>query len=919
MVRKYLFIGLFTLVCAGLAGVILLKRTEKITPVELVQAVPGDAILFIEKADYAYLTEVFLPGSRIWVDFVNTSGKARLDSLFGSLRVRVEGNQPLHDYLSRKGISLSVHLLGKERLAPLLYIHYAGSFSDHEFEQMVRSLLEEGSMVNERRYESEELIEVSASPGSIPGRFTFACVNGICLVSPSSLLVEESIRTIHASPGTVVDPGLQLVRETAGRHVHANLYINYPKLHQLFYPLIRQESWDRLQDFSLLASWGELDLDIKEDAIVLNGLTYADPQVPLFLGAFASQTPVKMELIDMMPSGTSWFLHLGISDLKDFVGRIETYLNGKGEWAGIRAARENAQREYGVDPLGELAGIAGDEMAWIFIEGGSGKSGEELFVVETRSRSESSEVVIRWVEQYLQVHSLEMQSYRQVYRLDSQTSFDIYRMPEAYSGILQPLGMFHPYFTVFEKWLIFGPSAEALSRVIYQNVLHKTIISDPVFLEMSDHLSSRANLSLFFRPFALLDQRRELLSDHAEGELKAMEVFLNRIPGVVIQYSSGDRLLYQGISVKYASQIRQKALTVWESLLDTVALIKPALVINHNTQEKEIFVQDASNKIYLINSAGRILWEQKLESRIQSNIHQVDYFRNGKLQYLFNTSGKLHLIDRNGNYVERYPVSLRSAATAPLALFDYDNSRDYRIFVAGEDRGIHVYDLEGNVVTGWKFGKTESIVTNAPQHFRIGDTDYITLTDRNRPYFLDRQGRERFSPKHWVVFSPGNPLSLDMNIREEHPRWISTDTAGNVVCIYLDGSVSTLLGLGLDSDHSFSMQDLDKDGIPDYVFTQRNELRAVRQDGRILFSFKVSERIGERPDFYNFSTSDIKIGITDRSSNRIYLVNADGSLYGGFPLEGSTRFSIGYFTGSGSRFNLIVGSQNSFLYNYSIE
>ncbi len=119
--------------------------------------------------------------------------------------------------------------------------------------------------------------------------------------------------------------------------------------------------------------------------------------------------------------------------------------------------------------------------------------------------------------------------------------------------------------------------------------------------------------------------------------------------------------MYHSVSLKYTAQIKEKALTVWESLLDTAVIIKPALVINHNTQEKEIFVQDASHKIYLINSTGRILWEQTLEGPIMSKIAQVDFFKNGKLQYLFNTADKLHLIDRNGNYVERYPVTLRSS------------------------------------------------------------------------------------------------------------------------------------------------------------------------------------------------------------------------------------------------------------------
>ena len=460
---------------------------------------------------------------------------------------------------------------------------------------------------------------------------------------------------------------------------------------------------------------------------------------------------------------------------------------------------------------------------------------------------------------------------------------------------------------------------EVLSRVIYQNVLQKTFISDPVYKEMSEYLSNRSNITFFFRPYPYVDYRRDELNKKASDRLDGMELFLRRIPGVVVQYSSEGDMFYHSISCRYTSQIREKALTVWESLMDSVAITKPALAINHNTREKEIFVQDASNKIYLINSTGRILWEQKLEGPLIGEMHQVDFYKNGKLQYLFNTAGKLHLIDRNGNYVERFPVTLRAEASAPLALFDYDNSRDYRIFIPGKDRKIYLYNIEGNLVTGWKFGKTESLVSVPPQHFRIGQKDYILVKDRTRAYFLDRKGKERIRPKERVVFSGENQFTLDMNIMEERPRWISTDTSGCVKAGYLDGTVSTLLDQKLDEDHFFRMQDMDKDGVPDFVFAEGDELKAVKQDGTRLFSFRVRGHISEMPDIYKFSTADIKIGITDRSRNRIYLINADGSLYEGFPLEGTTRFSIGYFAGSDSRFNLIVGSASNFLYNYSIE
>ena len=76
---------------------------------------------------------------------------------------------------------------------------------------------------------------------------------------------------------------------------------------------------------------------------------------------------------------------------------------------------------------------------------------------------------------------------------------------------------------------------------------------------------------------------------------------------------------------------------MWESKLDTLADFKPVFVVNHQTRQNEVFVQDLKNNIYLINQVGRILWKVQLPEPINSEVFQVDYFRNGKLQLLFST------------------------------------------------------------------------------------------------------------------------------------------------------------------------------------------------------------------------------------------------------------------------------------------
>jgi hypothetical protein len=919
MLKKYIYVGAMAVVFLGLVTLYLLKKFERITPVEVLQAVPEDAILYAEGIDFEYLSETFFPENRIWIDFVNITGRNRLDSILTLGLAHVNSNGSLQDILFKEGMHLSLHLVGKNEIVPLIYLMYSGAHSDNEFEQLILNFLDENAMVNERKYETETIYDFSGRPGMVPEKFSLSCVNGICLVSPSSMLVESSIRTLHGDTDLSDRDGLEIIRETAGRYVQANIYINYEQLAQLFYPLVDESNWRKLDLVSRLASWGELDLDVKEDAIILNGMSHAEEGHPHFMNAFRGQAPVKMEIQEMMPSGTSYFLHMGISDASHFKDQVTVYLDDLGMGPQMAMELDRLRAEYGIDPLDDLAKLLDDEMAWFAMEGETENPGEEILAIETRSRSETIDVTIQWIEKYLQAHSFDMQSYLNVYQLDNQTSYNIYQLPDHFFEELPPGRLFNKYFTVYENYLLFGPSTEILSRVIYQNVLQKTLVSDPVYKEMSDYLANRSNLTMFFRPFAYLEYKQGLLSTSFLAVLEAMEIFIRRIPGMVVQYTTEGGLFYQNVSFKYTSQIKEKALTVWESLLDSVACIKPELVVNHNTSEKEIFVQDAAGNIYLINSTGRILWKQPLDGLIMGDIYQVDFYKNGKLQYLFNTREKIHLIDRNGNYVERYPISLRAPATNSLSLFDYDNNQNYRLFLAGEDRKIYVYDIEGNIVTGWRFNTSESEVEGAIQHFRIDDLDYIVFSDRNRTYFLDRRGRERFRVKDQIHIAPHSSFTLDMNIREEKPRWISTDTSGNVAAIYQDGSVSILLENEADGEHFFSMQDMDSDGVPEFIFARDNELNIFQQDGERIFSFKVRGTISHMPDIYKFSASDMKIGITDQSRNRIYLINSDGSIYEGFPLEGSTRFSIGYFAGSDSRFNLIVGSANNFLYNYSIE
>jgi outer membrane protein assembly factor BamB len=809
--------------------------------------------------------------------------------------------------------------LGKDRLSALFYLSLEEDVSQSDMNAAIQSNFGEEVIVNERRYETVLLRDVSFKSSARIKGFSYVITDGLLIAGTSSILLEDAVRSLNSAGGIYNQDGFKKVAATAGKYVLGNLYLNYAYLDQLFLPLVSSEMQHEYSPLPDLAVWGEFDLDLRKNAWLLNGMTYADDSLKGWLNLFREQSPVRLEAPSFIPSNAIEFLAVGISDIQQFSNAFIEELKIREQYPAFQLADNNSRKTLGESMFTQILELINDEIAWFTLEDNRNEHFSEVVMIEVRSRSAARDLLTGWVSEMAALRGEGMQIYTDNYQLDDQVSYTIYSLPEQFYN-LSIIGRFiRSHFAFYDNYIIFSDSKEAVSRTIYQNVLQKTLKNELYFGELNNLLSTKANLTYFLRPEPYLLMKEHLLKKQVRRFSEDISGTIRKIPGVIVQYAREGEMFYSNISLAYSSKLKERAHTVWESLLDSTVRNKPYLVINHYTSEREILVQDTKNSLYLINSTGRILWKVPLDGPILSEAIQVDYYTNGKLQYLFNTAGGIHLIDRNGNYVDRYPVKLRADATNGIAMFDYDNRRDYRIFVACEDRRVYAYDLEGRIVPGWSFRRSEGRVHKPVQHFRIADKDYIVFSDQIRPYILNRRGDERILIKEPVVVSDNNIFYLDMNISGKGPRFITTDATGAVIGINLNGEVDRVLDHSATSGHFFRIRDINQDGQTELIFANENLLEVLDLKGERLFSYKIKSDISTIPDIYQFSSSDLKIGLTDVDNNMIYLINSDGTVYEGFPLEGNTRYSIGYFAGSDSRFNLVVGNQNGFLYNYSIE
>lgn len=317
---------------------------------------------------------------------------------------------------------------------------------------------------------------------------------------------------------------------------------------------------------------------------------------------------------------------------------------------------------------------------------------------------------------------------------------------------------------------------------------------------------------------------------------------------------------------------------LWSFNADSTVNSKVYLFSNHLTQENELCFQDQNNTLYLISAMGKAIWKKDINEPLQSAIYTVDLFKNGKFQLLFNTENYLHLIDRNGNYVQGYPVKMPQRITSPITLLDYDKTKDYRIFIACADKKIYNYSLYGIRTEGFSPVKTEREVKLPVFYAKVGASDYLVAADEGgKLYGFSRKGEGRIDFKNKTIEQLAHLYLLAGN-NLDNTKIIYVDDKNNLLNkISLSDKKETFkLGDELNGFHA-SFDLLNDDKQMDLILYGDGAIHAYD-----LFSEKLLESFNEQAVYkdarFAYTENSQQIIAFDQAGEKLDMIDLNGKL-----------------------------------------
>ncbi len=893
------FVFLFILVAAFFVYHKMNKKTF-----EVLQAVPEDAAFFFEFNNLSRLHDKSL-NNQMWAEIKKHPAIKQIDQqvkLFDSIAFQ---HIKIAEVLKTGNGIISAHYI-KDKFQNLILIETNHNAGFQSFDALFREIYNRQFTRLLIKHEGEKIKKLIFNNYDHP--FYYSVVGNLFLGSFSEALIHESIKQLQEKKGLNNSHDLKSLKNSSGKNVDANVYINSKYFSRFLSAQSQSNSFtNNLSDYF---SWIGLDLMIKDNELLLHGYSKAPDSTRHYLNTFIKQQPQDIDLTGILPYNTSLMLHKSFQDYSQYFNDYKEYLKSHNRYQAFNTGINKINRITKCNLEKFIMPYIGNEIALVSYAKRESEFKEKSYaIIKAKDGQELRRRFGRITENVAGSGIIKNYSGQTLYRIRTN------HIAEYLLGdIFKSIENFN--YTFINGFMVIANSSESLESFIDLYKSGKTLDLNDNYKAFTDNINQQSNFYLYSNIRNGFDLLKKYISKDLFIQLSSPDLNFTNFHATGMQITNMGGNLFTNLYLKYNAEIVEENRSRWKASLDANIKGKPFTVKNHRNNTHNIVAFDVNNDMYLFNTDGDRLWKKNINEMIQSPVYIVDYYKNGKYQYLFNTKNYLHLIDLLGRNVKGYPKKLSSPAMNALALFDYEKKKNYRIVLSGADKKVYNYNIKGSEVNGWTKTQTLHLVDQKIQHLRTNKKDYILITDKNGEIkIISRVGRDRINLKKQFGKSANSEFYI--NKTNKKGLFITTNKKGVLTYIKKNGAIAETIFGDFSEEHFFLYEDYNKDGHKDFIYLDGNKLRIYDRFKKPIFTYDFKTTITKKPEFYNLSKSESLLGIVSCTTQEIFLFNKRGEVIISKGLIGETPFVIQRLKNNRD-LNLIVGSGSS-LYNYVIK
>ncbi len=913
MLKKIIAIVVIILVLGGGTYFYFHLKKNEVPASTAIKAIPIDASFIFESRKTLPLWKNISQSSEIWKDLQDIPYFTELNHQLKLLDSIVRDNPELGNILENQSLFVSAHTNGMNHFNYLFVCSLPAGTSQIPLSNFLDSL-KGNSPVNDLHYEETTIHCLKIDEEN---NFYYTISNGMFIASYGSALIKESLRQLESGISLLNNPYFTKVLNASGGQPAANIYINFQTFTNVVSHLANHSFLSTLNSIQDFGQWMELDVTVNPDELIMTGFTACDSTGNQFLNLFQHQSSGEIKAASIAPSNTAYMVCHEFNNYGTFHKEYLQYLGthnrnrDRSEWVS------RVQRYYGMNIEKYFYPWINNEVAEIVTEPTDSTLQADTYVlIEATDVKEAINKITAYADTIASRKDSKVVD--SIYMQHSIRNLD---MDNVMGNILGNSfdGVTKSWYSSVGNYVVFANSLNSLKTFIYEYEGGSTLEKDSYYKDyIKQHVESESGIYIYNNMALSPVVYAKYLDKNYAADMKKYRTAFSKFHAASIQFSYMQGMFYTNIYLKRNPMFRKEISPLWQVSVDTTLAISPCWVTEHITHGQYIFTEDKNDNIYLISNNGHIEWKKKIDGTIKSPIFQVDALKNKKIQYLFNTAGSIDLLDRNGNEVDGFPVKLKYTGSAPISVEDFDNNKNYRLIISGDDLKIHEYDINGKPVTGWAMPQTKSEVVCPARYCSVDSKDYlIFVDDGGKVYALDRKGEEKLNldnrlPAHIRNFyiKPGKTLS-DSYI-------VTIDSAGTVFRLSLSGKLSHIQYLKSGYIHpDFVPGPPDSAGKQEMIFAAGNDVFAYSEDKSEVFRSSAKDDLDENLLLFVYPDHSLRIGATDEKNSRIYLWDNTGKICPGFPLVGNGSFGITDMKNDGALY-LVTGADNK-VYVYGLQ